>query len=271
MQQLINFLLRNKHFLLFLLLLVISIGFTVQTRSFHRSKFVNSANFISGGVYDKANQIDEYFSLKEENKKLVEENRRLRKLLVNTELEEQNLKVVKTNNYRVFSAKVINNSYAKRNNFITLNKGDKQGVKEDFGVISSKGIVGIIRNTSSNYATVLSILNSADSRINAQVKNTKHYATLVWNGEDANTVQLINLPKLANIKKGDTIETNQYSSIFPEGIPIGKIKDFSLNNNNNYYEVDVTLFNDMTNLNHVYIIENMDQKEIRTLEEKVNE
>ncbi|NQY05528.1 MAG: rod shape-determining protein MreC [Flavobacteriaceae bacterium] len=271
MQQLINFLFRNKHVLLFLLLLIISIGFTVQNRSFHKSKFINSANFISGGIYQQATDVESYFSLKAENKKLLEENSRLRKLLVNTEIQEQNRKIVNRNNYKVYSAQVINNNYAKRNNFLTINKGTKDGIKEDLGVISSKGIVGIIRNTSNNYATVLSVLNSADSRINAQIKNSNHFATLVWDGVDPNILQLINLPKLANIKKGDTVETNAYSNIFPEGIPIGKIRDYNLSENNNYYEVDIELFNDMTNIKHVYIIENKNRDEIIALENKANE
>lgn len=271
MQQLINFILRSKHFLLFLLLLSVSILFTAQSRSFHRSKFVNSANFISGGIYENISNISEYVSLKEENDKLREENSNLRNLLVNTEIEQQDEAIVKTNRYNVYPAKIINNNYSSRNNYLTINKGSNDGIKEDFGVISSKGIVGIVRNTSKNYATVLSILNATDAKINAKIKNTSHFATLVWNGENPNVLQLINLPKLAPIKKGDTIETNGYSNIFPEGIPIGTIEHFSLNKQNNYYDVDVKLFNDMTSLKHVYIIETKDKEELKALEQAVNE
>ena len=98
------------------------------------------------------------------------------------------------------------------------------------------------------------------------MKKSGDVATLIWNGQDPNILQLVDLPKLVQIKKGDTIETNSYSSIFPEGIPIGRILDFNLNTNDNYYDVNVALFNDMTNIKHVYIIENKDRNEIKTLE-----
>ena len=216
MQQLINFILRSKHFLLFLLLLCVSILFTAQSRSFHRSKFVNSANFISGGIYDNISNISEYFALKEENDKLREENSRLRNMLVNTAIEKQDEAIVKTDRYNVYPAKIINNNFSSRNNYLTINKGTNDGVKEDFGVISSKGIVGIVRSTSKNYATVLSVLNATDAKINAKIKNTSHFATLVWNGENPNLLQLINLPKLAPIKEGDTICIIEAMKLFNE-------------------------------------------------------
>ena len=271
MQQLINFLIRSKHFLLFLLLLCVAILFTAQSRSYHRSKFVNSANFISGGVYENMANISEYFSLKEENEKLQLENSKLRKMLVNTAIEKREEHIVNENKYTVFPAKIINNNYSSRNNYLTINKGSKQGIEEDYGVISSQGIVGIVRSTSKNYATVLSVLNATDVKINAKIKNTSHFATLIWDGKYPNILQLINLPKLAPIKKGDTIETNGYSNIFPEGIPIGTIKNFTLNKQNNYYDVDVKLFNDMTSLKHVYVIKVNDKKEIETLEQAISE
>jgi rod shape-determining protein MreC len=267
MQQLINFLFKNKHVLLFILLLAISFTFTLQTQSFHKSKFINSANFISGGIYENANAISSYLSLKEEHDKLAEENSYLRKLLINTELEPKDFNLVSREKYAVYPAKVINNNFSRSNNFLTINKGSAHGIKEDFGVISSKGIVGIIRNTSKNYATVLSVLNTLDTRINAQIKKSGDVATLIWNGKDPNILQLVDLPKLVQIKKGDTVETNMYSSIFPEGVPIGKILEFKLNKNNNYYDIDVELFNDMTNIKHVYIIENKAREEIKKLEQ----
>lgn len=271
MQQLINFLLKNKHFLLFLLLLFISILFTIQSHAFHKSKFVNSANFVSGGFYEKFSNINDYLSLKEENEKLVEENSRLRKLLVNTEILKEDFSISNNQNYSVYPANVIKNSYTKKNNYLTINKGTKDGIEEDQGVISSKGIVGIIRNTSSGYATVFSILNSGGSKINVRVKNSGHTATVFWNGDDPNLVQLKDLPKLAPIKVGDTIETSTHSSIFPAGIPVGVISKYDLEKGSNYYKVSVSLFDDMTSLKHVYIIKNNDRKEIIQLENDVNE
>ena len=151
-----------------------------------------------------------------------------------------------------------------------INKGRNDSVKQDMGVITSKGIVGIIENNSSNYANVQSVLNSL-SEINASIKNTNNFGSLKWNGEDFKTVQLVDILRSAAIKKGDTVITGGMSSIFPKGIPIGTIENFDLDVSQNYYLIDVKLFNDMTTLDHVYVIENLNRDEILTLEASIDE
>ena len=148
-----------------------------------------------------------------------------------------------------------------------MNKGKNDSIKSDFGVISSKGIIGIIDKTSDNYATAISILNTT-SQISAQLKNTNHYGSLKWNSNSPELVQLVDIPKIAQsfLKIGDTIVTSGKSSIFPKGILVGSIHDFKLDDTENYYNLNVKLFNDMTNLEHVYIIENMDKTEITNLQ-----
>jgi rod shape-determining protein MreC len=133
------------------------------------------------------------------------------------------------------------------------------------GVITSKGIVGIIDNVSNKYATIQSILNT-NSQINAKLKNVKHFGSLVWNTEDPNIIQLIDIPRLAAVKTGDTIVTGGRSTIFPEGILIGAVIDFELTEDENSQNLNIQLFNDMTNLEHVYIIDNLDTQEIINLE-----
>ena len=174
------------------------------------------------------------------------------------------------NKFEYFTARVINNNYSKTKNQLTLDKGSKDSIKIDLGVISSKGIVGIVSNVSENYATVQSILNT-QSRINAKHKNSGHFGSLKWDTKNPNVVQLIDIPRLATLKKGDTIVTGGRSTIFPEGILIGTVKDFHLDNDDNYYYVNVDLFNDMTGLEHVYLIENNDAAEIIELEKGVED
>ncbi len=275
MQQIINFVIRNKTTLLFLLLFVIAFGLTIQSHSYHRSKFINSANFLTGGIYESANNIMAYFGLREQNNILVEENRQLRALVYNrgdsTITSTTSTDSIFSNGrYRMRSAKVINNNYSATKNYLTINRGEKHGVKEDFGVMTSKGIVGIIDNTSNGYARILSILNTK-SRINAQLKTSNHIGSLEWNGESSEIVQLSDISKFAPVKQGDTIVTGGQSSIFPKGIPIGSIEDFTLDVGGDTYTVNVRLFNDMTNLSHVYIIENLDAEEIKLLENPIDE
>ncbi len=269
MQQIINFLIRNKHSLLFLLLLFISLVFTIQSHSYHRSKFVSSTNFISGGVYGWQHSISDYFKLKNENTRLLEENERLYNQLSAFGVDSVSKKHIDTLRYTVpytfTKARVIKNDYSKIDNYILINKGEKDSIKPDMGVITDKGIIGIIENTSKHYSRVISILNS-NSRINAGLKKSNQYGSLVWNGEDPNIVQLETIPRQAILKEGDTIITHGRSTIFPRGIGIGTILNYKLNQNKNYYLIDVKLFNDMTNIGFVYTIKNNNAEEIKSLE-----
>jgi rod shape-determining protein MreC len=272
MQQIISFLYKNKLFMLFLLLEVFAIIFTIQSHSFHKSKFVNSANFLSGGVYNKINNFKEFLLLKKENERLNEENVYLKNLLNLEEKDiiQHDITVTDTLNYKqkykYTGAKVINNNFRKNNNYLTINRGSNQGLESDLGVINSKGIVGITKSVSGNYATVLSILN-VNSRINAKLLNSDHYGSLSWDNNDYNVVQLLDLPIQAAIYKGDTVVTGGKSTIFPEGIPIGTIKEFKTLNNN-YEYIDILLFNDMSSIGYVQVIKNFDKMEIINLEEK---
>ncbi|MEX0290937.1 MAG: rod shape-determining protein MreC [Flavobacteriaceae bacterium] len=268
MQQIIKFIIRYKTSLLYMLLLIIALAFTVQSHSYHRSKFFNSANWITGSIYNTANGISSYFDLDEENKKLVEENLRLRNLLYNKRAEDSIEIDTSAINYEITSAQIIKNSYANPNNYITINKGKKDSVKQDMGVITSKGILGIVEHSSNKFSSVQSILNTK-SNINAKIKNTNYFGSLVWDTERYDVVQLEDIPRLVPLLVGDTIVTGAMSSIFPENIPIGTIKKFDLNVSKSFYRIDVELFNDMTNVKNVYLIYNINRPEVLQLKEEI--
>ncbi len=270
MQQIFNFLIRNKNNILFLLLLSISLFLTIQTHGYHKSKFISSANFVTGGIYSKANDIQTYFHLDDYNQRLLEENKQLRNLIANipdsTALENRKDSSAYNGLYVFRTAQVINNNYSKTDNYITLDRGKTVGIDAEHGVITSHGIVGIVDKVSSHYSRVISILNS-QSKINAQLKKSNHFGSLIWNGKNPNIVQLVDVPRLAPLQKGDTVITGGKSLIFPKGIPIGSITDFKLDENESYYTINIKLFNDMTNIGYVYVIENKDKGEIKELEE----
>jgi rod shape-determining protein MreC len=169
------------------------------------------------------------------------------------------------NKTNIVVAKVIRNTYSTLENYLTINKGMASGIKPNMGVINSAGIVGIIDNTSKNFATVISILN-INSKINAKIKKSNHFGTLNWNGKNTGYVQLIDVPRLASVRKGDTIVTGEQSTIFPENIGIGTIENVYTDEETNYYTLNIKLFNDMTNLGHVYVIKQKDAEEIEQLE-----
>jgi rod shape-determining protein MreC len=270
MQQIFNFIIRNSNRLLFLLLLGISLALTIQSHSYHKSRVISSANFLSGGVYERISHVNEYLNLRTENDELVLENARLKSLLFNKEDTTKipladSIKGVKPAD--IIVSKVIHNSYSTHENYITLNSGAKEGVKQDMGVINSLGIVGVVDNTSKNYSTVISILNMK-SQINAKLKKSNHFGSLTWDGKNAGFVQLEDVPRLATVRKGDTIVTGGQSEIFPEGINIGTVDIVYKQDNTSYYVIKVKLFNDMTNLGHVYIIKSKGREELINLEKK---
>ncbi len=252
-----------------MLLFLIALAFTIQSHSYHRSKFFNSANRITGSIYSISNSITSYFDLDEENAKLLEENRRLRTLLFN-KVEKDSFELDTALNYTVKSARIIKNSYANRDNYITIDKGKKDSIRQDMGVITAKGILGIIEHTSNKYASVQSILNTK-SNINAKIKNTNYFGSLVWDTERYNVVQLEDIPRLVPLLVGDTIVTGAMSSIFPENIPIGTIKKFDLTQSKSFYSIDVELFNDMTNVKNVYVIQNINRPEVLQLESETTD
>lgn len=275
MQQIVNFVIKYKYFLFFLLLEFIAISLTISNHSYHRSKFVNSANFVSGGIFNKINYYKEYSNLDEYNQQLLEENVRLRNLILHNNIDTTNQisGITDTTKYHqrylYLPAKAIENQYHKLYNYLTINRGSKDGVLFDQAVVNSKGIVGITQTVSKNYATVQSILNE-NSKINVRLTKSLHFGTLEWNGVDYNIMQLADLPIQANIQKGDTVITGGKSIIFPEGIPVGTVLDFEIENND-YQFVNIKLFNDMSAIGPVNVIVSLYKDEIDNLKKSTNE
>ena len=268
MQQIINFLIKNSYKLLFLLLLGVSLTLTVKSHSYHRSQYINSSNAVSGYTYNQINSVKDYFGLRQKNEDLARENARLKEILFNkkdTVLEGKIVVPDILSNFTVRQAKVIKNSYSKQENFLTLDRGAFEGLQSDMAVISDRGVVGIIEKTSKNFSTVISILHTKNP-LNGKIKNSDHFGSITWDGKNAGYVQLIDVPKLATLKKGDTIVTGAQSAIFPENIPIGKIDKIFEEKATNKFVINIRLFNDMTSLGYVYVIENKKKKEQQTLE-----
>lgn len=270
MQQIIYFFIRNKNFLLFLLLFIVATGLTINSHSYHQNKYITSANFFSGSIYNWKSGIVDYFSLKEQNQALANENMRLRTLLrtsQDTIIPQELDSTMLPSPFTYFTAKVINNSYSKTKNYLTLRKRVQDTIETDMGVISSKGIVGIVNKVSNKYTSVQSILNT-NSKINAKLKNSFHFGSLIWDPEtkNPNEAKLVDIPRQAPVVVGDTIVTDGKSTIFPRGILVGTIKEFNLSDNQDYYDVTITLFNDMTSLHYVYIIQNNQKEAIQQIE-----
>lgn len=275
MFQIFKFFQNNRTSLLFLFLEFVAFVFIIRTHSYHQSKYLNSTNAMSGYLLQKSNNIHSYFGLKNDNQLLIQENLRLKNEL--EQLRQNSIPVtqVKTDTLRKYSyisADVINNQYLNRNNILTLNKGKKDGIKPNMGVILPNGIVGITLQASDHFSTVLSLLNSKPS-FNVKFKKNNHFGSLQWNGKSYTHAQLWDIPIQADVKVGDTIVSGGLSKIFPDEIPVGTVSEVKITNKK-YDLINVKLFGDFSALSTVYVVINNFQKEQTDLEQqsdKINE
>jgi rod shape-determining protein MreC len=166
--------------------------------------------------------------------------------------------------YRFIPAEVINNSVNRQNNYITLNKGRKDGIRPEMGIVGPNGIVGIITNVSDNYSTGPTVLNKR-WRVSAKIKNSNYFGSLIWDGLNYRIAQLNEIPFHVELAVGDTIITSGYSSVFPEGIMIGQIEDFDIGSGDNFYEIDVRLSTNFMTLTYIEVIQDKGQSEIKNL------
>jgi rod shape-determining protein MreC len=270
MRNLFLFLWRFNYFILFLVLEGFCFYLIFQNNNFHHAAYVNSTNSMAAKMNESVNAFKEYLNLKKVSNDLATENSRLRSLLpevyYSDTAEKKNIiDTVHHQQYSFITAKVINNSVNRRNNYLTLNIGSKQGVKPEMGVVSSEGLVGIVKDVSAHFSSVMSFLHK-DSRISAKVKKSGYIGSLVWDGYDAERANLKDIARHVQLEKGDTIVTSSFSSIFPEGIMIGVVDDFRAKEGDNFYDITIKLSTDFGKLSHVYIVNNVLKEEQRQLE-----
>lgn len=277
MRSLFRYLIRNYGFFLFIILEIISLFFVFNYNNYQKVKYLNSSNAITGSIYNSFNKMISYFELARINEELAEENANLRSHLQagNNEIllsEVTSPVYVPTDSalFHFVSARVINNSVNRPFNYITLNRGRKDGVQPDQGIISAGGIVGVVTNVSESYSMGLSLLNQRWS-LSAKLEKNDFLGSLMWNGEDYRFASLMEIPFHVDLHVGDTITTSGYSSIFPEGIMIGTVQAFDKPPGENYYNISVKLTTNFKALSYVEIIENVNREEIKELENVIQE
>ncbi len=269
MRNLLRFIVRHNFIIIFILLEILAFILLVRTNKYHRAKYVNFTYSVVGGFSKTFVNIKDYLSLREENRKLIEENNKLYNLLKSsyrtTTFDTDHLiDSAYVRKYLYIDAKVINNSTNKQYNYITLNKGRDHGIEPDMAVVSDEGIVGIIKDVTNNYSSVLSLLNRK-FKVNAKIERNDYFGPLSWTGKGHTKAILVDIPHHVKILIGDTIVTSGYSAIFPEGYMIGIVSAFKLKGGN-YYEIKVDLATDFKRLSNVQIVKNMFREEQVELE-----
>jgi rod shape-determining protein MreC len=280
MQNIFYLLIRFSGFFVFLFLEVLCIYLIVHYNKKQKDLYLTSANAISGEAYARYDKINQYINLGENATKLAQENARLMAEQPNAKLDQTLLRdsIVQrdstkrvTQRYAFITAEVINNSISLPNNYLTLNKGSKQGITKGMGVITTDGVVGIVRAVSENFSSVISVFHQ-QSKISAAIHRTGHFGSLVWN-ERRNPAYLYleDIPKHAEVAKGDTIETSGYSSVFPKGVMIGTVDTFKIKDGGNFYTIDVRLKAALGKIKYVYVINNLFKAEQEAVEKTGNE
>lgn len=283
MRNLIAFLVRNSSWFVFLILEGICVFLLYQNNSYQRSFFFNAFNEVAGRVYYVSGSIKTFINLQTTNEELVQKNGALeqRVLILEDILRKQAADSAKINailrdsvnknkTYDFIVAHVVNNSVSQLNNYIEVNKGAKDGIKPDMGVVSSTGLVGIVRSVSPNFSLILPVLNTK-FRQSVKIKSTNSFGTLYWDGKDSRYASLDELPRHQKVKMGDTIVTSGFSSIFPEGVIVGTVEGFNKKTDDNFYNLKIKLSTNFYNLSFTRIIKSKVTMERQALEEEVQE
>ena len=238
--------------------------------------FLSSSNQVVGTLQNRIKSIQNYAKLRQDNQDLVEEIIELRQRLgnayydntasIDTALADSSALPL----FTYIAAEVVNNSVSLKNNFLTLNKGSEHGLRPHMGVISNDGVVGVVREVSAHYSVVMSLLHSK-TRITAEMVSKGYFGALVWENQDPRFMFLEDVPKHHFVELGDTVQTSRFSHIFPEGIPIGTVSDFSIPEGASDYRIKVRLRTAMGRIRQVLIVNNLMSQEIDELEASVNE
>lgn len=270
MNRLILFVKKIYVFVLFVVLEIVALNYYASSTSYTKAKLLTTSNKIAGGVHHTLSDVGDYFSLRSENKMLLESIARLQTELENIKLTLPDTTTFEipegeTEKYLFMPASVINNSTSKQENFITIDKGELDGIKIKMALITPDGcIAGYVLDCDDNFSVAISVLN-IKFRTGGKIKNKDFYGSVKWDGIDNEYVTLTEIPKYADIIIGDTIVTG-HSSIFPSDITIGTVESFELTQSS-YYDIKVKLGTRLAKLNNVMVIDYSDLQERLLLEE----
>ncbi|MBT8231133.1 MAG: rod shape-determining protein MreC [Saprospiraceae bacterium] len=276
MRNLITLILRYSALIAFLILELIAFFLIINYNKSQKEIWAHSSNLLSGNLFKQVEKIQDFFELQEVNDSLLTENAKLLETIINYRIDSKNNsfqrfeKLDTTFNYQLIPSRICNKTINVRNNYMTLCKGKNDGLKVGMGVISNKGVVGIIKTVSKDFATVLLVLNS-QSRISAKVTSKNYFGNLIWDEGDVRSLSMVDVPKHADIAVGDSISTSGYSISFPPDIHIGTIESYSLIGGSNNYKIKVKMKEDVGAVEYVYAIKYLQAMEKDTLLRLENE
>ena len=269
MRDLFRFLYRIRNTLLFLLLMGLSIAWSIAGNEHHKAEALGSASDIVGRIYGWRHAITSYTDLKRINEELARENARLKDLerhayvpmaerwvRVNDTLYEQR--------FTYLTAHVVNGTFHRQRNTLTLDKGSLAGIAPDMGVIGADGIVGVVTGVGRHFSVALSVLDP-DWNTSVIVKRTGHRGLLAWDTGEPRTASVVDIAKHAPVLAGDTIVTRGEDGIFPSGVPVGVVTEVTDAPGSNYHTITIRLSEDLTRNGPVQIVRDLFRSELDTL------
>jgi len=271
MRNLLNFLARYNTLFLFLLLEGIAIYLVVTRNDYHNSRVIKGMRGITKTADEKITNTKNYLRLRNINSVLAVENSALRNKLGKMTAK-QSLVFFSLydstfhQQYEYTSAEIVNNTVNRQKNFFTLNKGKKQGVDVGMAVMSPDGVAGMVVGSSDNFSIVMSLLN-LDFRLSSRIKTNGYFGSLAWDGRDYRFAVLNEIPQHVSVSIGDTIETTNYSAVFPEGVMVGVISDYE-RSGSDFFRIKVALATNFRRLNYVSVIKNVKKSEQQQLEKQ---
>ena len=264
MKNLLEFLRNQFHWFLFAVLEVLSLVLVFQYNNYQNSVWFSSANVVTGWLYEWNSAVESFFSLKKVNEDLTLRNfylerqvtqlRRLYAEATETVDKQEQQELEKLEQYQLIAAKVVTSELHKTNNLLTIDRGADDGVEAGMGVACGQGVVGVVHQTSAHYSIVIPVLNTQSSRISCAIRNRGYFGVLRWDGRDAGYAYVEDIPRHARFKRGEWVETNGYSSIFPPGVLVGQIKEVYNSRDGLSYRLKVRLSTDFGRLRDVVVI-----------------
>ena len=275
MRNLFDFFVRHSTWFVFLFYVIVSCIFLFDKNPYQHHIYMTSAGRFSAGIYDMSHNITSYFNLRETNEELQIQNARLEEEVIGLKAELQLYKEKYYSDtmtlpepllpYRFIIASVINKSIHKPYNYITINKGSKDGIRPEMGVVDQNGIVGVVNIVGEHYSRLISLLNP-NFRLSCKVKGNDAFGSLVWDGKDPQAALLEELPRHTVYQPGDTVITSGYSAMFPEGIPVGVVVGTEKTIDDNFYTLRVKLVTNFSRLSTVRVISSDLGEEIKQVE-----
>ncbi|MBO4577380.1 MAG: rod shape-determining protein MreC [Paludibacteraceae bacterium] len=289
MRNLLQLIVRYSNFLLLVGLEVVAFILVVHGNKYQQVALSGAANAVTASVHLMTDNVTSYFRLRSDNAQLLEENARLnaeimrlyndqtrqrlgndtattrQRVLGSPMSEAENGEYVQADlAYSFIPARVIAYSNDRHHNYITLNKGRRDGITPDMGVIGKDGIVGVVQSVSTHFAVVAPIIHEGIF-ISSMIRKNDYMATLHWHMPDIHTASLEDVARHVDVRVGDTIVTSGMSAIFPADMPVGVVSDVSLGEGDSYYDIDVRLATDFNSLRTVTVLQYAHRAELDSI------